>query len=146
MSRRNRIVCVCIGCGAKTEVTPSQIAGIKGRGKYCSRACKHRHSKPRARPLSDRFFDKIVPEPTSGCWLWEGALTSVGYGHISVRTGEQVLAHRVSLALHGVEVPSDMEVDHLCMNRPCVNPDHLEVVTSTENLRRQREGIRRRGA
>lgn len=69
-----------------------------------------------------------------GCWEWQGFLHS-GYGHIKVH-GKVILAHRVSYELHRGLIPTGMEIDHLCRNRRCVNPDHLEVVTRRENWQR----------
>ena len=81
------------------------------------------------------FF--CVPEPNSGCWLWTGFIKPDGYGHLRcVRTRTTVLAHRMSYEEHKGPIPEDMEIDHICRNKACINPDHLEAVTHIENLRR----------
>lgn len=72
-------------------------------------------------------------EITSTCWLWMGSKYSNGYGKIG-RVGHMV--HRIAYELIKGEVPKDMCLDHLCRQRNCINPDHLEVVTLVENVMR----------
>lgn len=69
------------------------------------------------------------------CWIWQRARNSDGYGNLRIR-GTSYQAHVVYFErLHGA-VPKGMELDHLCRQRCCVNPDHLEVVTPTVNSQR----------
>lgn len=89
--------------------------------------------------LRPKFEAKYVPEPNSGCWMWDGTLTEDGYGKLSYGRGH-TSAHRLSVRLSGREIPDKMHVDHLCRTRCCVNPDHLEVVTHQENVRRGEAG------
>lgn len=93
----------------------------------------------------ERFFDKVQPEPNSGCWLWDGATNSAGYGHFRCK-GRVQSAYRVIFEHEKGPIPKDLEIDHLCNVRCCVNPDHLEVVTRLENCRRSWERGRRPGA
>lgn len=77
----------------------------------------------------------------SSCWLWPGVLHSTGYGAISSRPGEdgkrhKLLAHRVLFEMARGPVPDGLQLDHLCRNRSCVNPEHLDPVTIRENLLR----------
>lgn len=93
--------------------------------------------------LLDRFASKIALDD-NGCLIWLGAHTGTrptsDYGLISVE-GKKTVAHRVAWFLeHGEWPASDMEVDHLCHVTLCVNVNHLEVVTRTENNRRRRLG------
>lgn len=75
------------------------------------------------------------------CWRWTGPFFQHGYGLFFVN-GRSCLAHRVVYELfHGL-VPPDLELDHLCRNIWCVNPEHLEPVTHTENMRRSRPAIK----
>jgi hypothetical protein len=84
--------------------------------------------------VADRFFSKV--EARDGCLLFVGARSTEGYGRLFVE-GKLWQAHRWLLerAL-GCPIPADLDVDHLCGNRACVRPAHLEIVTRSENLRR----------
>lgn len=87
------------------------------------------------RPVEERFWDKVQPEPNTGCWLWLGSGTPYGYGMIGHRY-KKIYAHRLSYEMNVGPMPSDRELDHLCRNRWCVNPDHLEPVTHRVNTLR----------
>jgi hypothetical protein len=69
-----------------------------------------------------------------GCWNWTGAL-SRGYGNLKWR-GRTTKAHRVAFLLFRGEFTEGLTLDHLCRNRRCVNPAHLEEVTNRENILR----------
>lgn len=81
-------------------------------------------------------FEKYV-EKTDSCWNWTGRVSVNGYGSSSVswrRLGK--LAHRTAYKIYVGTIPDGLQIDHLCRNRKCVNPDHLEPVTYIENQRR----------
>lgn len=87
--------------------------------------------------LAERFDAMVSPEPNTGCWLWTGNVNAKGYGRM--RTDGQhgaVPAHRVAYELFIGPIPQGLEIDHLCRVRCCVNPDHLEAVTSRTNTLR----------
>ena len=85
----------------------------------------------------DRFTDKVLTEPNSGCWLWTASINNMGYGVINLGKGNGVaLAHRFSYILHVGEIPDGLVLDHLCKTPICVNPKHLEAVTQKENCTR----------
>jgi hypothetical protein len=89
---------------------------------------------PRAgRPLEVRFWSKVVKEP-GGCWTWTGALRH-GHGTIHVGGNNKRVdyTHRIVYRLLDREIPAGMEVDHVCRNRACCNPDHLRFVTKGQN-------------
>lgn len=103
---------------------------------FCS---KHYYQRKRAgafapRTLIERFEEKIREGP-NGCWEWTGALIPSGYG--MKWNGERVVpAHRWSYEYHRDEIPDGLQLDHLCRNRRCVNPWHLEPVTNRVNSKR----------
>lgn len=94
---------------------------------------------PRPRLAIDRFMEKVIPEPNSGCWLWSAAWNAQGYGVLGIGskydgTRRNVLAHRLSLYFFATPAPDECDIDHRCRVPCCVNPDHLEVVTHRENI------------
>jgi hypothetical protein len=82
-----------------------------------------------------RFWSKVDKAAPNGCWHWLGYLDK-GYGKFNPTRDETVGAHRFSYRLLKGEIPEGLDLDHLCVNPRCVNPDHLEPVTSAENTRR----------
>lgn len=76
------------------------------------------------------FIDK--PAGVNACWEWTGGKSRDGYA--TFRGGP---AYRVAYEWLVAPIPDGMEVDHLCRNKACVNPHHLEPVTRSENLRRR---------
>jgi hypothetical protein len=71
-----------------------------------------------------------------GCWQWIGYIDRHGYGKIFVTKGRTALTHRFVYQLCNGAIPEGLQLDHLCRNRACFNPEHLEPVTCGENLRR----------
>jgi len=94
-------------------------------------------------PITDRtesaLWGAIEPIPESGCWLWIGTRRRDGYGVVSIgsrRERFQCRAHRLTYTWYVGPIPADLELDHLCRNRACVNPAHLEPVLHKVNLNR----------
>lgn len=93
-----------------------------------------KHSKDPEAAL-DRFANQCEIDPTTGCWLWGGALGPGGYGQMATG-GRHYYAHRFIYEQVYGPISSGLDLDHLCRVRQCVNPEHLEPVTRWENLRR----------
>ena len=89
---------------------------------------------PTTEHLIRTLLRNVRPTP-SGCWVWTGPLDSDGYGKASA-DGRSVIAHRWLWTLLRGALPPEQHLDHLCRNRACVSPDHLEPVSCGENLRR----------
>lgn len=93
--------------------------------------------------LPSRFWDKVIPEPNSGCWLWIGGTRgedrygeSYGaYGLGREYNYRNIAPHRVTYALVE-ELVDGLVIDHLCRTRTCCNPQHLEQVTHRVNILR----------
>lgn len=101
----------------------------------------------------ERFWHKVDKRGPDECWEWRAARDSYGYGIFSMYRPDKgrymnMLAHRYSYILHGGDLPvvgtagrDEETIDHLCHNRACVNPAHMEVVPHEENSRRAIRGV-----
>lgn len=126
--------------------------GVKGTRSYCCVAgcdrpggwldwCKLHYQRWKrhgdalwVRPtMEDRFWSKV--DKTETCWLWTACKTRKGYGMFRLG-GTDVPAHRFAYELLVGPIPKGLQLDHLCMSKACVRPDHLEPVTAQENTRR----------
>lgn len=89
------------------------------------------------------FWKRV--DKSGDCWEWRGFILASGYGQIASRIrptkSRSRLAHRVAYELVIGDIPEGMVLDHLCRNRTCVNPAHLEPVTQEENVRRGLKGV-----
>lgn len=82
-----------------------------------------------------RIVLKIDVGSPAECWQWTAHVDAKGYGRVTIG-GKPQLAHRAVYELYVGPIPDGMVIDHLCRNRSCCNPDHLEVVTERENFLR----------
>ncbi len=84
--------------------------------------------------LPPNMTPKIVVDER-GCWVWQNSRNNKGYGQVCVG-GKVRSTHRVAYELLVGPIPAGLHLDHLCRNRPCCNPDHLEPVTNKVNCER----------
>ena len=70
-----------------------------------------------------------------GCWIWQGAIGRHGYGQVRWNN-KSTVAHRATYEIYKGKIPKGLIIDHLCSVKSCVNPDHLEAVTLSENSQR----------
>jgi hypothetical protein len=88
-------------------------------------------------PVKQDIWDSINPEPNTGCWLWSGAHSKSGYGTVRHPVTRKVgNSHRIVYEMECGPIPDGKDLDHLCRNPACVNPDHLEPVSRAENVNR----------
>lgn len=84
-----------------------------------------------------RLFGRAALDPHTGCWVWTGYINDDGYARVYRGTGAakvKIYAHRVAFYHHYGYAPD--VIDHLCRNRACINPDHLEDVDTRVNIAR----------
>ena len=94
-------------------------------------------------PMQEKFTNYTIKiEWHNGweCWLWQGYLVGKGYGGFK-QHHYMYLAHRVSYEVFVERIPDGLVIDHLCRRLNCINPDHLEPVTSRENTLRGKSKI-----
>lgn len=128
--------CKC-GCGEITPLarkTDRQKSMIEGEH---LEFCKHHKNRFLAEQAIDRRLEGegFDIDPITGCWNWNGWLSKKGYGQLTP-VGSTKLVHVVMWERSNGTVPPGRELDHVCRNRRCGNPAHLEPVTHAENVRR----------
>lgn len=117
------------------------------RGRYagfCAAHARHLKDWGQTRPVRDprpardpgRLWGDQISRTPSGCWEWLGSLSTAGYGTVNLGNGSYGYAHRLSWELAHGDIPVGLHIDHLCRNRKCINPEHLEPVTPQVNARR----------
>lgn len=125
---------------ANRTTRPPCSKGDCTRTTLCRNLCAHHYRKAKrageiqnlaAKSPQQRFWAKV--DKTDTCWLWTAATNGLGYGVFAL-DGKMVGAHRLALEWQrGCPIPSDMVVDHRCRVTLCVNPEHLQAVTVSQN-------------
>src|SRR5262245_35202412 len=117
--------CQC-GCGEKTpRATRTQYGNKKGQ------PIKFLKGHGNRIPVETRFWRNVAVGSGGGCWMWTGAASSSGYGYISSNE-KQLRVHRFAYEMLAGSIRPGLELDHLCREKLCVNPLHLEPVTTRE--------------
>jgi hypothetical protein len=124
------IFCNC-GCGVPTPLYKSTNLS-RGIVKGTPSRFLTGHHRPK-KPIDKRY----EINPATGCWEWLLAKDRKGYGRENDRNAPSDLAHINSYVRHKGAIPEGMELDHLCRNTGCINPDHLEPVSDAVNSRRR---------
>jgi hypothetical protein len=146
--------CEC-GCGERTTIIKWSnasrglvrgehhrfVAGHGSRATTLEKRKRRSLGQTRGKTFAERFWARVDRRGPDECWPWLGNVNRQGYG--TVHTGSRVdgnvktkQAHRVAYELTNGPIPEGLEPDHLCRNRACQNPAHLEAVTHRENTRR----------
>lgn len=85
--------------------------------------------------LPQNLQDKIEQDPNTNCWNWIASKNRDGYGS-AIFGGRNKRCHRITFEIFKHPIANGLEIDHLCRNRKCCNPEHLEAVTHAENMKR----------
>ena len=120
-----RGICFC-GCGKKTRVPQYND---RWRGVFKGIPFRFLKGHNRKWNESSYYINK------KGCYVWKGSKSSSGYGNLTVNL-KTILAHRYCYEKAKGLIPKNLTLDHLCRNRACVNPNHLEPVTMRINILR----------
>jgi hypothetical protein len=91
--------------------------------------------KPKNVDLKEKLEARIITEPNSGCWIWLGNVKKNGYGSFTFKDKNHY-AHRLFYQLYVGNINNGFVLDHKCKTKCCCNPNHLEAVTQSENVKR----------
>lgn len=115
-------------CGCNKRIITKPHHKYLGVPKYI-----HGHNKARYKPV------RYIINKMTGCWEWQLFTMPFGHGQMNIKVGnkfKRTLAHRYYYEKYKGKIPDGLQIDHLCRNPRCVNPNHLEAVTNAVNTRR----------
>ena len=132
--RKPKMQIDCTVCNKKYDISPYEV-----NRKCCSKECWLINHRNFVRPVEtdEQVFKRFMAnvKKTKECWNWTAGVDSSEYGMINVRK-KSLKAHRYAYQYWKGKIEDGLQIDHICKNRRCVNPNHLECVTQTENIRR----------
>ena len=135
----SELTCIAPGCDRVIKargLCNGHYTRLRIHGDIGSEPLRNRAPKaPGAATLAQRLRILSNVDSSSGCWIWQAYCDAAGYGYLTIG-GKNRRAHRVSFEEFRGPIPDGLQLDHLCRNRGCINPDHLEAVTADENNRR----------
>lgn len=127
-------LCQC-GCGLLAPIsnrTDPRVGAVLGKPR---RYIQYHSGHIKADPTRHTVIEAGFATP---CWRYAGSIGKDGYGIQNSKSGPKRMAHRISYEITNGPIPRDLEIDHLCRNRWCINPSHLEAVTRAVNMQRGR--------
>ena len=133
--------CAVGGCGRPIDKGGYGLCGMHySRQRRSGDVGVDGYIRPPGRSMEERVFTRLREDPSTGCWEWQGAL-SAGYGAVGGSDGRKIFVHRWVYEHLVGDIPEGLVIDHLCANRRCANPEHLDPVTRAVNNARGNHGL-----
>jgi HNH endonuclease len=127
----------CEYCGCKLVRRPKECPGAFPKRRFCSKLCA---GASRRENLAAKIVRLTLIDPNTGCWICVAGKNAYGYG-VMHANGRTIQAHILSWTLKYGPVPKGMELHHMCENKLCCNPKHLEPITRAAHLMRSRRSL-----